>query len=84
MAFCVLQFLLGKTERVTKMGCLCMNSMVYGRCNELVHGDYHGYSWFINQGNLNGNLLYHDIFNIFPIHPYIPLKTKLECGFGFA
>jgi len=67
MAFCVLQFLLGKTERVTKMGCLWMNSMVYGRCNELVHGDYHGYSWFINQQTLVGGDWNHGIWIDFPI-----------------
>ena len=68
MAFCVLQFLLGKTERVTKMGCLWMNSMVYGRCNELVHGDYHGYSWFINQQTLVGGDWNHGIWIDFPSH----------------
>ena len=36
-----------------------MNSMVYGRYNELVNGDYNGdYSWFINQQTLVGGLEY--------------------------
>ena len=36
-----------------------LNSMVYGRYNKVVHGDYNGYSWFINQQtSLGGPILY--------------------------
>ena len=61
-AFCF--FLLGKTERVTKMGFLWMNSMVYGRCNELVNGDE--FMVFLNQQTLVGDWN-HGIWIDFPM-----------------